>query len=123
MNNRKITKYAIYAVAVLSATLINQLFLAYVQKYISIKGYLLVLVDMLIVVLIFAPTFALVAKYTKRLSKAYIGTSRKVSKNSRKGTLFGFFIAILILFVLYAVYRHQLHILNDLKIMFPKIFS
>lgn len=118
MNNRQLTKYAIYAVAVLSATLINQFILQYVRKHINVQGYLLVLMDMIIVVLIFAPAFALVSKYTKKLSKAYINTSKKVGSTSKKGTLFGFIVAILLLFILFALTRHQIDVIKDLKKLF-----
>jgi len=64
MNNKKLTQYAIYAVAVLCAALINEYIIKYVKKHVDQHGYILVLIDMAIVVLIFAPAFALVNKYT-----------------------------------------------------------
>ncbi len=118
MSNRQTTKYAIYAVAVLCAALINEFIINYVKKRIDQQGYLLVLIDMLIVVLIFAPTFALVSEYTKKLSKAYIKTSKKVS-SSKNGTLLGFTVAIIILFVLFAYQRHHINVIQDLKQLIP----
>lgn len=117
MNKRQITKYAIYIVAVLSATLINEYFIKYVRKHIDLQGYLLVLIDMLIVILIFAPAFALVSKYTKKLSKVYLKTSKKVS-SSKNGTLLGFTIAFLILFVLFALLRHNINVITDVERVF-----
>ncbi|WP_108868526.1 hypothetical protein [Aquimarina aquimarini] len=113
MNNRQITKYAIYTVAVLSATLINEFILKYVKKHIDQQGYLLVLIDMLVVILIFAPAFALVSNYTKKLSKAYLKTSKKLS-STNNGTLLGFLVAIIILFILFASLRHNISVVNDL---------
>ncbi|WP_025739549.1 hypothetical protein [Aquimarina pacifica] len=114
MNKRKFTQYAIYAVAVLCAALINEYIIRYVKKHIDQQGYLLVLIDMLIIVLIFAPAFALVGKYTKKLSKSYLKTSKKIS-NSSNGTLLGFTVAIIILFILYANLRHNINVLSDIK--------
>ena len=116
MNKRQLTKYAIYCIAVLCAALINQYIKNYVEEHINITGYLLVLVDMLIVILVFAPAFALVSKYTKKLSKAYIKTSKKVS-SSKNGNLLGFTVAIIILFILFAYIRHNIDIINDLKLI------
>jgi len=118
MDNKKITQYAIYAVAVLAAALINQHIIKYVKTHIDQKGYILVLIDMLIVVLIFAPAFALVTKYTKKLSDAYLKTSKKFS-DDKNGTLIGFIVATIILFVLYAHFRHNLNVIDDLRKILP----
>ena len=114
MFNRKLTKYAIYSIAVLSATLINQYIISYIKQYIHMHGYLLVIADMLVVILIFAPAFTLVSKYTKKMSAAYMKTSKKVS-NNKNGTLLGLLIAIGILFVLFALLRHNIDVIADLK--------
>ncbi len=119
MNKKKLTQYAIYAVAVLCAALINEQIIKYVKKHIDQDGYLLVLIDMAIVVLIFAPAFALVTKYTKKISKAYLNTSKKLS--SKNSTLLGFTIALIILFILYAKLRHNIHVIDDLKILIPDL--
>lgn len=52
MLKRKILKYSIYAIAILSATLINQLIVDYIKQNIHLHGYLLVLADMLVVLII-----------------------------------------------------------------------
>ncbi len=119
MNNKKITQYAIYAVAVLCAALINEHIIKYVKKHVDQQGYLLVLIDMAIVVLIFAPAFGLVTKYTKKLSQAYLKTSKKFSASNKNGALLGFTIAIFILFILYASLRHDINVVDDLKALVP----
>ncbi len=110
-----ITKYAVYAIAVWSATLINGAIIAYIKKHITQHGYLLVLIDMIVVVLIFAPAFALISKYTKKLSTAYLKTSKKVS-NEKNGTLLGIAIAFVILFILFAYLRHHIDVIQQLKV-------
>jgi len=115
MSNKKFTKYAIYAVAVLSAALINEYIIKYVKKHIDLQGYFLVVIDMVIIVLIFAPAFALVNKYTKKISKVYLRTSKKISSRNKNGTLLGFIIAIFILFILYASLRYNLDVIEDIK--------
>ncbi|MDH7448100.1 hypothetical protein [Aquimarina sp. 2201CG14-23] len=118
MNNKQFTKFAIYAIAVLCAALIKEFVIKYVKEYIHEEGYLLVAIDMLLVILIFAPAFALVSKYTKKLSKVYLKTSKKVS-SSKNGNLLGFVVAIIILFILFAYLRHNINVIQDLKTMFP----
>lgn len=120
MSSRRTTKYAIYTVAVLCAALINEFIGKYVKKHVEMQGYLLVLIDMLIIVLIFAPAFALVNKYTKKISSAYIKTSKKITGN-RNSIRLGFTIAIIILFILYAHLRHNLSVINDLKALIPNL--
>ncbi len=118
MNNRQLTKFAIYAIAVLCAALINEFVIKYVKNHIREQGYLLVIMDMLVIVLIFAPAFALVSKYTKKLSKTYIKTSKKVT-NNKNGNLLGFLVAIIILFLLFAHVRYHLDVIQDLKNLIP----
>jgi len=119
MNTKKLTKYSIYAVAVLSAALINEQISKYVKQRIDQQGYILVLIDMLIIVLIFAPAFALVNKYTKKISKVYLKTSKKLSIHNKNGILLAFTIAIFILFLLYAHLRHHLDVIEDVKVIIP----
>lgn len=116
MFKRKFTKYAIYSIAVLSATLINQYLITFIKQYINMHGYLLVLADMLIIILIFAPAFSLVSKYTKKMSAAYLKTSKKVS-NNKNGTWIGLLVALSVLFVLFALLRHHIDVVADLKSM------
>lgn len=123
MNTRTFTKYAAYIVAVLSATLINQYILKFISKYIHVHGYLLVLVDMALIVLIFAPAFAVVSGLTKKASKAYIKTSKKVSSSSRSGVIFGFTVAFIILFILFAMSRHGMDVILDAKLYAKQLLT
>ncbi len=116
MKTSTLTKYASYAIAVLTATLLNQLILSYVKNHISQQGYWLVLIDMAVVVLIFAPAFAIVVHFSKKFSNAYLKTSKKVGRSSRKGVLWGILCAGIILFACYAYYRHGLNIVADITI-------
>ena len=120
MNKRTLTKYCIYTVAILSATLINEFIVKYIKTFIHEKGYLLVLIDMLVVLLIFAPAFGLVSTYTKKISNVYIKTSKKVG-TSNNGLWLGFLIAFGILFLLFAHLRHHIDIRTDLQILLQRI--
>ena len=115
MLKRKILKYSIYAIAILSATLINQLIVDYIKQNIHLHGYLLVLADMLVVLIIFTPAFTLVSKYTKKISAAYVKTSKKV--NTKNGNVFAVLIALALLFVFFAMLRHNINVINDLKLL------
>ena len=113
MKTSTLTKYASYAIAILTATLLNQFILQYVKKHISQQGYILVLIDMAVVVLVFAPVFGLIVHFSKKFSSAYIKTSKKVGSTSRKGTILGIIVAGIILFACYAYYRHGLNLVQD----------
>ena len=117
MNRRQFNKYATYSIAVLTATLINQLVVEYIKSFIHEKGYLLVLIDMLVIILVFAPIFTLVSKYTKKISAGYVKTSKHLSKKGNNA-LVGFIIAFIILFVLFALKRHHLDVIAELRMRF-----
>lgn len=114
MLKRKFTKYGMYAIAVLTATLINQLIVSYIKKNIHLNGYLLVIVDMLVVLIIFTPAFSLVSKYTKKISAAYLKTSKKVT-HSKNGRLMGILVALAILFAFFALLRHDINVIADIE--------
>ena len=115
MNTRTLTKYSIYAITVLGATLLNGLILEYVKKRLEQQGYLLVLMDMLVVIIVFTPIFGIVGDYMKKFSKAYIKTSKKAANSSRKGLLIGLALAMMLLFALYAYFRHDLDLFQDVQ--------
>ena len=120
VNKRTLTKYCIYTVAVLSATLINEFIVKYIKTLVHERGYLLVLIDMLIVLLIFAPAFGLVSTYTKKISNVYIKTSKKVG-TSNNGLWLGFLVAFGILFVSFAYLRHHIDVIHDLQLVLNRI--
>jgi len=120
MNKRKFTKYAVYTIAILSAYLINQLIIDFISKRVHEHGYFLVLVDMLIIVLIFAPAFSIVSKYTKKLSSLYIKTSNKLTGNF-SGTIVWFLIAFGMLFIFFAITKYNIDVFNDFKRWVNKI--
>ena len=123
MKTTQLTKYATYAIAVLTATLLNQFILKFVKAKLPYHGYWLVLIDMASVVLIFAPAFAIVVYFTKKFSVAYLKTSKKVGKSNRKGILLGCWIAGLLLFFCYAYYRHGLNPWFDIKVWLGRIVT
>jgi len=113
MNKRDFIKFSIYAIAILSATIINQYIIDFVKQYITVKGYIFVAVDMLIVVTIFAPAFTLVSKYTQKVSNAYFRTTKKFSSDF-SGVIIAVAAALFLLFILFSVRRHQLNVIKDI---------
>jgi len=113
MNKRVFIKFSIYAIAILSATLINQYIIDYIKQFINVQGYLFVAIDMFIVVTIFAPAFYLVSKYTKKVSVAYFRTTRKITSDF-SGVIIGVASALILLFILFSIRRHQLNIIKDI---------
>ena len=122
MSLTKSTKYATIVISVLTASLINEALVNYINSYYKEQTYTSVLIGMGVTVLIFVPLFGLIGKWINNLSKSYLKTSKKIAKNSRSGLFFGFLIAFLILFICFAKVRHNLDAIALFKSLLNKLF-
>jgi len=109
------TKYATIVISVLTASLVNEYIVKWVNSYYKEPTYTSVLIGMGVTVLIFVPLFGLVGKWINSASKVYLKKSKKVASNSATGLLIGFLLAFGVLFVLFAKIRHNLDALAYLK--------
>lgn len=111
----KRTKYATIIISVLTASLVNEYVVKWVNSYYKEPTYTSVLVGMGVTVLIFVPLFGLFGKWINSASKVYLKKSKKVASNSGIGLLIGFLIAFAVLFVFFAKVRHGLDVISYLK--------
>lgn len=114
MSTTKITKYATLIISILSASLLNEYIVNYIDSYYKERTYLSVLIGMLVTVAVFVPVFGIVRKWMDTASKKYLKASKKVAKKDRTGILLGFLIAFGILFVLFAKIRHDIDVIAKL---------
>lgn len=115
MNLHKATKYAALIISILSASLVNEFVVKYIKSYYQEHTYQSVLIGMLVTVIVFVPLFSFLGKWINKASKSYVKTGKKVASNSRTGLWISFLIAMIVLFVLFAEIRHDLHPIEDLK--------
>lgn len=112
MKTRTVNKYAVFIITILLATLVEDLIIDFIGHYYKEKTIKAVLIDMLVVVLVYIPVLGLLSSYIERLSKGYLKTTKKVGTGNR-GLYFGILAALVVLFFLYARYRHEI-LLHDL---------
>jgi len=118
MNIRTQTKYVIYTITVLTAALLSIYIESIITEYIPEKSYLTVIIDMILIIAVFIPVIAIIEKVIKKAASSYVGTAKNVSGNSKAGVYLAFFIALIILFVLFAIVKHNLTPITDLKNIF-----
>ena len=117
MNLQKRTKYAALIISILTASLVNEYLLKLIKAYYEEPTYRSVAIGMLATVIVFVPLFSILNKWINHATKAYISTGKKVTSNSKMGLYISFFIALFILFVLYAKNRHGIDVLGRLSRM------
>lgn len=118
MNIRKQTRYAALIISILSASLLNEYILKLLKSYYEEPTYQSVAIGMLITVLIFVPIVSFLGKWVGKASKTYLLAGKTISASRTRGLYISFVIALAILFVLYAKYRHGMDILARLGNMF-----
>ena len=109
------TKYATIIISVLTASLVNEYIVKWVNSYYKEPTYTSVLIGMGVTVIIFVPLFGLVGKWINAASKVYLKKSKKVASNSGIGLLLGFLTAFVVLFIMFAKIRHGLDFIAYIK--------
>ena len=118
MRIQKASKYAALIISILSASLINEYIVKYINSYYKDHSYKSVLIGMAVTVVVFVPLFSVVGKWLTKASKSYVKAGKKVASNNWIGLFVSFIIALAILFVFFAEIRHGLHVTNALKQLF-----
>jgi len=115
MNTYKFTKYATLIISILTASLLNEYIVGYVNSHYKSRTYLSVLIGMAVTLLIFVPVFGIVRKWMDTATKTYLKTSKKIAKKNNTGLFWGFLIAFAVLFVLFAKIRHGIDVLSRIN--------
>lgn len=122
MLSRRVTRFATVALTILTAYLISEYLLIFMEDYKEGRTYKSVFISMLIIVAIYYPALTVLEKYIKKLSAEYVKTTKGVAKNNFVGLFIGFFIAFFILFSLFAHVWYDLNIIKDLSNGIQRIF-
>ncbi len=110
-----LSKQAVFVISVLLAALINGIAIAIISSYYEGHTYTRVVLEMIVITLVYVPLFAFLGSYVEKYSKEYVQKSKTTfSKNRRVGLLIGFLLALLLLFILFALIRHGLNPFKDL---------
>ena len=108
-------KFTVYSITILTAYLISEYLVDFLNSHYKEKTYSSVLVGMFVVLVVYFPIVTFLDKYIKQMSKTYIKQSKGLVKNSQFGIIVGFLVMFFVLFVLFALVWHDLNLLKDLK--------
>ncbi len=117
MSTQKLTKYAIFALTILIASLLSDYLVQLISDKFVDHSYQGVAIEMCIVVIVYYPAFTLIEKLVLQVSKKYVSSSKKAVKSSNFGLLIGFGVAVLILFYFFAKIKHNMDLIEDFKNM------
>lgn len=112
---KQLTKFTVYSITILTAYLISECLVNFLNSHYKEKTYSSVLIGMLVVLIVYFPVVTFLDKYIKRMSKTYINQSKGLSNNSHIGIIVGFLVMFFVLFVLFALVWYDLNLLEDLK--------
>lgn len=110
---RRLTKYAILTISVVSAAIVEGLITNWIGSFFEEPTYLTALIGMVVLVAVYVPLFGYLGQYIDRGSKRYVETSKGLVGNRKIGLLAGFALAIVVLFVLFAMVEYDLYLHED----------
>lgn len=114
MLTRKLTRFGTVCITILTAYLISDYILLFLEDYKEGRTYKSVLITMVIIIAVYYPALTFLEKYIKKISAEYIKSSKGIAKSSIIGLLVGFIVAFFILFSLFAHVWYNLNILKDI---------
>ncbi len=117
---RKYTKFVVYVITILSATLISEWLITLLEGV--ALGYLYVALRMAVFVLVYFPLLTFFEGYIKKVTQRYARESKKAAKSSFFGLTIGFVLALFILFALYAMVLIDKNVFVDIKNWFTNLF-
>jgi hypothetical protein len=115
---KQLTKFTVYSITILTAYLLSEYLVGFLNNYYKEKTYFSVFIGMLVVLAVYFPVVTFLDKYIKQMSKTYVNKSKGLAKNSGIGIILGFLVMFFVLFVLFALVWHDFNLLDDLKKMF-----
>ena len=120
---QKLTKYAIFALTVLIASLLSDYLVDLISSEFVDHSYKGVAIEMCIIIIVYYPAFTIIEKLVLQASKKYVISSKKAVKSSSFGLLIGFVIAVLVLFYLFAKMKHSCRYIICISSVPPIYFS
>lgn len=108
---RKLTKFAVFTMTILFATLVKDYIIKLLNERID-KGLTAVWIIMAVTIVIYYPLFTIVDKYVKKLAEGYVKGAKNAVKSSLSGVLIALGVAILICFVAGAYIWFDINVFN-----------
>lgn len=118
---RKLNKFIVTVLTILMLQLIADWVVTFFNNAHKNK-YLSVLIYMAVIVILFYPMLTFLNRYIATFSKKYVKGSGHLSKNKYVGVLVGFFIALLILFSLFAILMFDKSLFSDISRWIGSLF-
>ncbi|HWZ22991.1 MAG TPA: hypothetical protein VNW06_10080 [Cytophagaceae bacterium] len=113
--NKKITKYAIIAIAILLAELLSAFFLLIMEKYKSSEmPYRSTAIQMLASIVVYYPVFTFLDKYFKSGSKNLLASTKKIANHHIGGVLLAFALSFFLIWVALARIWYDRSLFEDL---------
>ena len=112
---KQFTKFTVYSITILTAYLISEYFVNYLNSYYKRPNYISVLIGMGIIILVYYPIMQVLDRYIAKASRSYIKKSKSLHKNNFMGLIIGFSSAFFVLFVLFALVWHDMNFFMFLK--------
>ncbi len=118
---KKFTKYSVVVLSILTISLVNELAIKAVNSYYKSATYFSVVIGMVVTVVVFIPLLGFLKKIVQSASNQYIRSAKKVAPSQGFGVLVGVLVGILVLFALYAHFRHGIDIASDFQAGWNKL--
>lgn len=116
---RKYTRFVVFTVSILIATLISEALIVWLA---SESDYKTIAIRMMVVVLIYVPLMNFLDAYIKKSAQQYANQSKKFGKSRLLGLTIGFIVILLILFCLFALVLADKNAIADFGAWLSSIF-
>lgn len=114
---RKFTQFAVFALAILTAQLLETFVHHYFKGYLKNSSpYEIVVLNMVFTVIIFYPAFHFIEKFVRSASEKYVEKSKGITRNRLVGLMLGFAVALLLLFAGFAQVMYHKNPFIDFKL-------
>lgn len=112
---KNFTKFTVYSITILTAYLISEHLVNFLNSKYKEPTFGSVAIGMLVIIAVYYPVMNILDKYIEKMSRDYIRKSKSLHKSNFIGALIGFSIAFFVLFVLFALVWHDMNFFTYLK--------
>lgn len=110
---KRINKIAVFTISVLTAKILSEYLFDFVIKYkTNENAFIDTLIGMVIVAFVFYPALTLMNKYLKVIAAGYLKQSKKTTKKSTSGLIWGVLLALMLLYYFYLIKWYGIDLLK-----------